>query len=51
MNGALDMLEMIVALALIGVLVTAIIVLTTNDSACTGNCRQGRDCNCTGKTQ
>ena len=46
-NGALKMLAMSVALLLVAVLVGVIVVMTPdNNSACTGNCRQGRDCNC-----
>ena len=41
------MLAMSVALLLVAVLVGVIVVMTPdNNSACTGNCRQGRDCNC-----
>jgi hypothetical protein len=50
MSGELNMFEMFVALFLVAVLVV-IVMLLTPKSACTGNCRQGRDCNCTGKTQ
>jgi preprotein translocase subunit SecG len=45
------MLEMFVALFLVAVLVVIVMLLTPTNSACTGNCRQGRDCNCTGKIQ
>jgi hypothetical protein len=44
------MLAMSVALLLVAVLVGVIIAMTPdNNSACTGNCRQGRDCDCIGK--
>ena len=44
------MSAMIVALLLVAVLVGVIVVMTPgNNSACTGNCRQGRDCDCIGK--
>jgi hypothetical protein len=44
------MLEMIMALFLVVILVGVIMVMTPNNkSACTGNCRQGRDCNCMDK--
>ena len=44
------MLEMFAALLLVAVLVVVIVIITpTNNSACTGNCRQGRDCDCIGK--
>ena len=38
---------MIVALLLVALFVGIIIVITPNsNSACNGNCRQGRDCDC-----
>jgi len=41
------MLAMAIALLLVAILVGVIVVLTpNNNSACTGNCRQGRDCDC-----
>ena len=41
---------MFIALLLVGVLVGVIVVMTPdNNSACTGNCRQGRDCDCVEK--
>jgi hypothetical protein len=44
------MLEMMIALLMVAVLVGVIMVMTPdNNSACTGNCRQGRDCDCIGK--
>jgi len=44
------MLEMILALLMVAVLVGVIMIMTPdNNSACTGNCRQGRECDCTGK--
>ena len=42
---------MIIALFLVAIMVVIIMLVTPNNSACTGNCRQGRDCNCTGKSQ
>ena len=44
------MLVMLIALLMVAILVGVIMVLTPgNNSACTGNCRQGRDCDCIGK--
>jgi hypothetical protein len=44
------MLEMFIALVLVAIVVGIIVVMTPdNNSACTGNCRQGRNCDCTGK--
>jgi len=41
---------MLIALLMVAVFVGVIVVLTPdNNSACTGNCRQGRDCDCMGK--
>jgi len=41
---------MLIALLMVAILVGVIMVLTPdNNSACTGNCRQGRDCDCIGK--
>ena len=38
---------MLIALLLLAVLVGGIMIITpSNNSACTGNCRQGRDCDC-----
>jgi hypothetical protein len=35
---------------MVAVLVGVIMIMTPdNNSACTGNCRQGRECDCTGK--
>jgi hypothetical protein len=45
------MLEMTIALFLVAIMVGIIMLVTPGNSACTGNCRQGRDCNYTGKTQ
>jgi hypothetical protein len=43
------MLAMTIALLMVAVLVGVIAIMTpNNNSACTGNCRQGRDCDCTG---
>jgi hypothetical protein len=44
------MSAMLIALLLVAVFVGIIVVMTPdNNSACTGNCRQGRDCDCIGK--
>jgi hypothetical protein len=44
------MLTMLIALLMVAVLVGVIMIMTPdNNSACTGNCRQGRECDCTGK--
>jgi hypothetical protein len=41
------MFLMLIVLLMVAVFVGVLIVLTPdNNSACTGNCRQGRDCNC-----
>jgi hypothetical protein len=41
---------MLIALLMVAIFVGVIVVLTPdNNSACTGNCRQGRDCDCIGK--
>jgi hypothetical protein len=41
---------MFLALLLVAIVVGIIVVMTPdNNSACTGNCRQGRNCGCTGK--
>jgi hypothetical protein len=41
---------MICALILVAIFVVIIIIATPdNNSACTGNCKQGRNCDCTGK--
>jgi hypothetical protein len=41
---------MFLALLLVAIVVGIIVVMTPdNNSACTGNCRQGRDCDCIGK--
>lgn len=41
---------MFIALVLVAIVVGIIVVMTPdNNSACTGNCRQGRNCDCTGK--
>lgn len=44
------MLSMIIALLLLALLVGVIMILSitpnNRNSACTGNCRQGRDCDC-----
>jgi hypothetical protein len=41
------MLAMAIALLLVAILVGVIVVLTpNNNSVCTSNCRQGRDCDC-----
>jgi len=46
------MIAMIVALLLVAVLVGVIIINTpTNNTACTGNCRQGRLCDCKDKNE
>ena len=38
---------MFLALLLVAIVVGIIVVMTPdNNSACTGNCRQGRDCDC-----
>lgn len=43
------MLAMTIALLMVAVLVGVIAIMTpNNNSACTGNCRQGRDCDCIG---
>jgi hypothetical protein len=41
---------MLIALLMVVVFVGVIAVMTPdNNSACTGDCRQGRDCNCVEK--
>ena len=41
---------MFIALVLVVILVGVIVAMTPgNNSACTGNCKQGRDCDCIGK--
>jgi hypothetical protein len=44
------MLAMISALILVAIFVIIIIIGTPdNNSVCTGNCKQGRNCDCMGK--
>ena len=41
---------MFLALLLVAIVVGVIVaMIPNNNSACTGNCRQGRDCDCIGK--
>jgi hypothetical protein len=41
---------MFLALLLVAIVVGVIVIMSPdNNSACTGNCRQGRNCDCTGK--
>ena len=41
---------MFLALLLVAIVVGVIVAMTpNNNSACTGNCQQGRDCDCIGK--
>jgi len=49
MNGVLNMFFILcfaIGWIIIVLLVIGFLKGLPNDSACTGNCRQGRDCNC-----